>query len=108
MATDTITRHGRVLNGIPSQPDVSAPLPKRILTNPWTWIGLVFTLVYAAALWSQYALMTADIPVRDGTVPGMNFSAIRDAFWYAVPTLLFWIVVFVIADRFQLSTEAYQ
>ena len=101
MATDTITRHGRVLNGIPSQPDVSAPLPKRILTNPWTWIGLVFTLVYAAALWSQYALMTADMPVRDGTVPGMNFSAIRDAFWYAVPTLLFWIVVFVIADRFR-------
>lgn len=101
MSTDTIDRHSRMLNGIPSQPDVSAPLPKRILTNPWTWIGVVFTLIYAACLWSQYALMTADIPVRDGVVQGINFSAIRDSFWYAMPTLLFWIVVFVLADRFR-------
>ena len=101
MSTDTIDRHSRMLNGIPSQPDVSAPLPKRILTNPWTWIGVVFTLIYAACLWSQYALMTADIPVRDGVVQGINFSAIRDSFWYAMPTLLSWIVVFVLADRFR-------
>ncbi len=101
MSTDTIDRHRRMLNGIPTQPDVSAPLPKRILTNPWTWIGVVLTLIYAAALWSQYALVTADIPVRDGVVPGMNFSAIRDSFWYAMPTLIFWIVVFVLADRFR-------
>ena len=101
MSTDTIARHRRLLNGIPSQPDVSEPLPKRILTNPWTWIGVVLTGIYAACLWSQYALMTADIPVRDGTVPGINHSAIRDSFWFAMPTLIFWIVVFVIADRFR-------
>jgi len=101
MSTDTIDRHGRMLNGIPSQPDVSAPLPKRILTNPWTWIGLAFTLIYAVALWSQYTLITADVEVKDGTVPGINFSAIRDAFWFALPTTIFWIVVFVIADRFR-------
>ena len=101
MSTDTIARHHRLLNGIPSQPDVSAPLPKRIMTNPWTWIGIVFTLVYTACLWSQYALMTADIEVKDGVVPGINFSAIRDSFWFAMPTLIFWIVLFVIADRFR-------
>ena len=101
MSTDTIARHRRLLNGIPSQPDFSAPLPKRILTNPWTWIGVVLTGIYAACLWSQYALMTADTPVRDGVVPGINHSAIRDAFWFALPTLIFWIVVFVIADRFR-------
>ncbi|MBP8918814.1 MAG: PrsW family intramembrane metalloprotease [Micropruina sp.] len=101
MSTDTIARHARRLNGIPSQPDLAAPLPKRILTNYWTWVGLGFTLIYAVALWSQYALMTADIPVRDGVVPGMNHSAIRDSFWYAMPTLIFWIVVFVVADRFR-------
>lgn len=101
MSTDTIARHSRLLNGIPSQPDHSAPLPKRILTNPWTWIGVVFTLIYAACLWSQYALMTADIQVRDGTVPGINHSAIRDSFWFAMPTLIFWIVVFIAADRFR-------
>ena len=101
MSTDTITRHSRMLNGIPPQPEVSAPLPKRILTNPWTWIGVVLTLIYAACLWSQYRLMTADIPVRDGVQPGMNFSAVRDAFWYALPTLIFWVVLFVVADRFR-------
>ncbi len=101
MSTDTIARHRRWLNGIPSQPEMSAPLPKRILTNPWTWIGLVFSAVYTACLWAQYAMMTADIPVRDGVVPGINHSAIRDAFWYAMPTLIFWIVLFVIADRFR-------
>ncbi|MFT4226564.1 PrsW family intramembrane metalloprotease [Micropruina sp.] len=101
MSTDTIARHRRLLNGIPSQPDLSAPLPKRILTNPWTWIGVVLTGIYAACLWSQYALMTADTPVRGGVVPGINHSAIRDSFWFAMPTLLFWIVLFVIADRFR-------
>ena len=101
MSTDTIDRHGRMLNGIPSQPDLSAPLPKRILTNPWTWIGVGLTLVFAACLWSMYALMTADVQIKDGVVPGINHSAIRDAFWFALPTLTFWIFVFVIADRFR-------
>lgn len=101
MSTDTIDRHRRALNGIPRQPDTGAPLPKRILMNRWTWIGLVLTLIYAACLWSQYDLLTADTPVRDGVVPGINFSAMRDSFWFALPTLVFWIVVFVIADRFR-------
>ena len=101
MSTDTIARHRRLLNGIPSQPDVSAPLPKRILTNPWTWIGIVLTGVYALCLWSIYGSMTADTPVRGGTVPGINHSAIRDSFWLALPTLIFWIVIFVMADRFR-------
>lgn len=101
MSTDTIARHARLLNGIPSQPDLSAPLPKRILTNPWTWTGLGLTLIYAVALWSQYALFTADTPVRDGVVPGFNFSAIRDSFWLAMPTLIFWVVVFLLSDRFR-------
>ncbi len=101
MSTDTIDRHGRLLNGIPSQPDVAAPLPKRILANPWTWIGVVLTLIFAACLWSMYALMTADVQVKDGVVPGLNHSALRDAFWFAMPTLIFWIVLFVIADRFR-------
>lgn len=101
MSTDTIARHRRLLNGIPSQPDFSAPLPKRILTNPWTWAGVVCTLIFAACLWSQYALLTADTPVRGGVIPGINHSAIRDSFWFALPTLLFWIAIFVAADRFR-------
>lgn len=71
------------------------------MRSRWTWITVVFTLMFAAALIDQYRMMTADIPVRDGVVPGMNASAIREAFGYALPTLIFWIVVFLIADRFR-------
>lgn len=101
MSSATIAKHARALNGLPSEPNRSAPLPKRLLTSPLLWTGVVMTLGYVACLTSQYLTITADIQTKDGVVPGINWTAIRDSIGFAWPTLAFWIVLFVIADRFR-------
>lgn len=59
------------------------------------------TLIFGAALVSQYLTITADIQTKDGYVPGINAAAIREAAGYAWPTLVFWIALFLLADRFR-------
>ena len=99
--TDRVAELARRRNDLPSPVDESVPLPKRLLTSWWTWALVALTLVYVVALVSQYLTITADVPVNGGVIPGINASAVRQAFWYAVPTLAFWVVVFVWADRFR-------
>ena len=58
-------------------------------------------IVFAACLASLFFDVTADKEVNEGVVPGVNPSAIRQAAWYATSTLVFWVVVFLAADRFR-------
>ncbi len=99
--TDRLALRARRLNGLPAPQTASGPLPKRILTSRWTWVGVAFTLLYIACLAWQYAYITAPVKVQGGEVPGLNFSAIRDAAKLAYPTLLVWIVLYVLLDRFR-------
>lgn len=99
--TSTIAARARRLNNLPTEVKDDRPLPQRALTSGWTWMTAGLTILFAACLAALYFDLTADQPTVDGTVPGVNPSAIRQAAWYATSTLLFWIVVFLAADRWR-------
>ena len=73
----------------------------RILTSPWTWVTLAAALIFALCLYLQYRLQTANTVLPGGINPGLPPAAIQQAAWYALPTLAFWIVVFLVVDRFR-------
>jgi RsiW-degrading membrane proteinase PrsW (M82 family) len=99
--TDPVAELARRRNDLPLPDDHSEPLPKRLLRSWWTWAVVALSAVFVVALVSQYLMLTADTPVTGGVIPGINPSAIRSGFWLALPTLVFWTVVFVWADRYR-------
>lgn len=101
MPVDPIALRARRANGIPVESQIDRPLVDRIVRNPWSWITLIATLVYAACLLWMYQTVTRDIPVQDGHIPGLNWPAIRDAAKFAAPTLAFWVVIYVWLDRYR-------
>lgn len=100
--TDPVADLARRRNDLPL-PDVdrSVPLPRRLLTSWWTWAVVALSAVFVVALFSQYQMLTTDTPVQGGVIPGINSSAIRAAAGYALPTLAFWTIVFIWADRYR-------
>ncbi|MDR1431279.1 MAG: PrsW family intramembrane metalloprotease, partial [Propionibacteriaceae bacterium] len=92
--------YARLVNNLPKEPK-SQPLGKRILTSKWTWITIVAIGVYSYCVFSFFSVLMEDVEVQGGKMPGINASALRQAAWYATPTLLFWILVFLIVDRFR-------
>jgi RsiW-degrading membrane proteinase PrsW (M82 family) len=92
--------YARRVNGLP-KPPADLPWAQRLLRSPWTWVTIAATLLYAYCLVDQYYLITQDIAVPGGTVQGINFAAVRQAALYAAPTLAFWVVVYLLADRFR-------
>ena len=99
--TSATEARARRLNNLPTEVTDDRPLPQRILTSWWTWLAVGLTIIFVACLASLYFELTADQPAVEGTVPGVNPSAIRQAAWYATSTLLFWIVLFLAADRWR-------
>lgn len=99
--SDPVALHQRRRNGLPTARTASGPLGKRILLNRWTWVFVVSALVFAGCLMFQYQLVTAPVKTDDGEVAGLNWSAVRDAAKMATPTLLFWLVVYLLYDRFR-------
>lgn len=99
--TSLPAERARRLNNLPPTPGEVRPLPERLLKSRWTWLAVGLTVVFAACLAALYFDITADQPTVDGTVPGVNASAVKQSAWYATSTLLFWIVVFLAADRFR-------
>lgn len=102
MSLDHVALRERRANGLP----VETPAPrqhwaKRILTNPWTWFTLGATLVYAGCLLWMYHTSIQETPVEGGVIPGLNASAIRRSAQLALPTLLAWVGVFLLVDRFR-------
>ena len=88
-------------NQLPDPAREQLPIPQRIVTSWWTWLAVGMVIVFAACLASLFFDVTADKEVNEGVVPGVNPSAIRQAAWYATSTLVFWVVVFLAADRFR-------
>lgn len=99
--TSTAQARARRLNNLPVETVDDLPLPKRVLTSWWTWLTVGLTIAFAACLAALWFELTADQPAVDGVVPGVNASAIRQGAWYATSTLLFWIIVFLAADRWR-------
>jgi RsiW-degrading membrane proteinase PrsW (M82 family) len=99
--TNPVADLARRRNDLPLPADRTVPLPKRVLSSWWTWAVVALTVVFVVALVAQYRMLTADIPVTGGVIQGINPSAIRLGAWYALPTLAFWTVVFLWADRYR-------
>lgn len=99
--SDPVAVLERRRNGLPAARQPRGPLGRRVLTNPATWVFVVMTAVYIACLYWQYHTITQPITTENGEVPGINYAAVRDATRLAFPTLVFWIVIYVLYDRFR-------
>lgn len=97
----TVEARARRLNNLPTEIVDNRPYPQRVLSSWWTWLTVGLTIIFAACLAALYFELTSDQPAVDGVIPGINPSAIRQAAWYATSTLLFWIAVFLMADRWR-------
>lgn len=92
------TKYRRLLNGLPQS------LPKRvwyrrILCSWWTWSTILLFTIYAACLYLEYLSVTAPREYQGGTIPGISHDAIVWAAKLALPTLVVWTAVFLLADR---------
>lgn len=101
MSLASVERHERVANYLPTDPAPGTPWWKAFLRDPWTWLTVAMTLLYAGCLLYMYAEVSADRPVEGGVIPGLNYSALRDSLWLAFPTLAFWTLAFLAVDRFR-------
>lgn len=102
MTSDHLALRERRANGIPvERPASKEHWARRLLRNPWLWITLGAILLYAGCLLWMYQTTTQDQQVQGGTVPGLNWSAIKRSAGLAFPTLVAWVVAFVALDRFR-------
>src|SRR5215217_6021179 len=98
----TVAQHRRALarSGIPVDPDLSQPLPKRLLKSRMFWLTLIMLGVYLTLLILLYRQVVPDQPVPGGTVPGLGREAIPLAAKYAAITAIPLSLIFLWADRF--------
>src|SRR5215204_716117 len=98
----TVAQHRRALarSGIPVDPDLSQPLPKRLLKSRMFWLTLIMLGVYLTLLILLYRQAVPDQPVPGGTVPGLGREAIPLAAKYAAITAIPLSLIFLWADRF--------
>lgn len=87
-------------NAIPASSPPGRSLPEQALRSPWTWITVAMLLVYTAALVWLLTDIVANLKVNEDAT-GVNISAVREAAWLAVPTVVFWSVIFMLVDRYR-------
>jgi RsiW-degrading membrane proteinase PrsW (M82 family) len=93
-------QYARLVNNLPHEPQ-NQPLAKRILTSKWTWVLLAAVVIYTLCLFYFLSMMMADVEVSGGVIPGINATSMRRAALAATPTLGFWVLIFLIVDRFR-------
>ena len=76
--------------------------PQRLLRSKWTWAAVSVVVVACVCI----VLLVRDVMATrvqdDGTqVPGLNSDALWLSAGKALPTLAFWIVCFVLVDRYK-------
>jgi RsiW-degrading membrane proteinase PrsW (M82 family) len=94
-------RRGFARSGIPLEPDLSKPLPKRLLTSRLAWLTVVMLLVYVALLALLYQQSVPDQQVNGGRVVGLGTEAVPIAAKYAAITAIPLSLLFLWADRFR-------
>src|SRR6188472_1667901 len=97
---DTLA-HALRRNGIPQDPDLDQPLPKRLLKDKLAWLTVVMILVYLTALLLLYHQVVPDREVPGGTLPGLGTEAIPIAVKYAAVTAIPLTLAFLWADRYR-------
>lgn len=88
-------------SGIPVDPDLSQPLPKRVLRRRLFWLGVAMFLVYLALLVLLYRQVVPDQEVPGGRVVGLGVEAVPIAAKYAAITTVPLSLLFLWADRFR-------
>ncbi len=88
-------------NGIPREPNLDDPLPKRLLTTKLFWVSVVMLAVYAVALVLLYRQVVPDQEVPGGIVPGLGTEAVPIAAKYAAITAIPLSLLYLWADRFR-------
>ena len=88
-------------NGIPRDPDLHQPLPKRLLKSKFFWLSVVMILVYVTMLVLLYQKVVPDREVPGGVLPGVGTEAIPIALKYAAVTAIPLSLLFLWADRFR-------
>src|SRR5918995_3862338 len=101
MSTVAEDRRALVRSGIPVDPDLSQPLPKRLLKSRMFWLTLIMLGVYLTLLILLYRQVVPDQQVPGGTLPGLGTEAIPVAARYAAITAIPLSLIFLWADRFR-------
>jgi RsiW-degrading membrane proteinase PrsW (M82 family) len=94
-------RRALARNGLPVEPDLSQPLPKRLLKSRLFWVSVVVLLGYVACLLLLYHQVVPDQQVPGGVLPGLGREAVPIATKYALITAIPLSLLFLWADRFR-------
>ena len=81
-------RRGFARSGLPLEPDLGRPLPKRLLTSRLAWLTVVMLLVYVTLLALLYQQSVPDQQVNGGRVVGLGTEAVPIAAKYAAITAI--------------------
>ena len=88
-------------NGLPVEPDLTEPLPKRLLRSRLAWVTAIMLIVYAVCLVLLYRQVVPDQQVPGGVLPGLGRDAVPIAAKYAAITAVPLSLLFLWADRFR-------
>ena len=88
-------------NGLPVEPDLSQPLPRRLLRSRLAWLTFVMVIGYAVCLVLLYRQVVPDQAVPGGVLPGLGRDAVPIATRYALITAIPLSLLFLWADRFR-------
>jgi protease PrsW len=101
MSTVAEERRALARSGIPADPDLSQPLPKRLLRSRMFWLSVIMLGVYLTLLILLYRQVVPDQPVPGGTLPGLGTEVVPLAAKYAAITAIPLSLIFLWADRFR-------
>jgi len=74
----------------------------RLRVSTWTWTACAFVILAGASLWTLMADVMRSRTADDGTViPGLNSDALWLSASKAAPTMIFWLVCFILVDRYK-------
>jgi RsiW-degrading membrane proteinase PrsW (M82 family) len=88
-------------NGLPVEPDLTQPLPRRLLRSRLAWLTFVMVIGYAVCLVLLYRQVVPDQAVPGGVLPGLGREAVPIATKYALVTAIPLSLLFLWADRFR-------